>query len=90
MAATSLPRGLTGVVRGRGASCIRRIAGSSNPPQPPILEDNDPVEAAGELEIVCRDQGGEAGTADQIDGACLGHFRLSRCIPSASFLTPRS
>ena len=90
MAVTPSPCGFTGVVRLRGAWWTRRIADSSNHAQPPILEGDDPVQAAGEIEIVRRDQGGKAGTADQIEGVCLGHFRRSRCIPSASSLTPRS
>ena len=51
----------------------------------PILKDDDPVEAAGELEIVCRDQGGKAGTADQIE-KCLQHTCPGRVVEVAARL----
>ena len=36
-------------------------------PQPPVFERNDAVEAASEIEVVGRDQSGEAGAADEIE-----------------------
>ena len=35
--------------------------------QPAVFECDDAVEAAGEIEVVRRDQGGEAGVADEIE-----------------------
>jgi hypothetical protein len=51
----------------RVRSRARRIAGSLDQPQPPVCQSDDAVEAAGEIEVVGRDQGGEAGMADELE-----------------------
>src|SRR5439155_4393424 len=56
-ASTKLPPG----------SEARRIADSSDVPQSPVFERDKPVEAAGEIEIMRRDQCGEPGMADEIE-----------------------
>jgi hypothetical protein len=53
----------------RVRSRARRIAGSLDQPQPPVCQSDDAIEAAGEIEIVGRDQGREAGIADEVEEA---------------------
>src|SRR6516225_11155132 len=45
----------------------RRIAASSEHTQPPVCECHDAVEAAGQIEIVSRDQSRETGVADEVE-----------------------
>src|SRR5215472_5226091 len=82
---TSRPRQLAGTRRTALRNAPWPNHCSHDAPQLPVLEGDDAVEPAGEIEIVGRDQGREAGAADQVD-ECLQHAFASSVIEIAGWL----